>query len=215
MAATGHNYMKIDNVRRERFLSALECSYGNFSAACRAASPHSKATNGKPCYSSFRRLMNVSPEFSQDVAETMSRVRDKVAEEITNRAIDGIETPVFQKGTRATDHDGSPASITSHDNKLLLRLAAKLDPENWGVETQKHDHRITVHSTGRALCQFGMKDLEYLDLEQKAQLTRIMVVIQNGREKGGVVIDGGEVEMIAFDDQGAEDGQTVEEAIPY
>ena len=158
--------MKIDSQRRAAFIQALEDEWGNFSAACRIASPHSTATNGKPCYSSFRRLMNVSPGFSQEVAEAMARVKDKVAEEITKRAINGTETPVFQKGERAVDHDGSPASITSHDNKLLLRLAAKLDPENWGLQEQRHDHRVTVHSTGRALVNFGMQDLEYLAVDR-------------------------------------------------
>jgi len=211
VAAVGHSYMKIDSKRREVFLSALENSFGNFSAACRAASPHSRAKNGKPCYSSFRRLLNVSPEFSQDVAEVMSRVRDKVAEEITRRAIDGIETPVFQKGERAVDHDGSPASITSHDNKLLLRLAAKLDPANWGLQEQRHDHRITVHSTARALVNFGMRDLEYLDHEQREQLTRIMVVIQNGREQAGMAVEDAEFQMIEADVP----EENIEEVVPY
>ena len=62
-----------------------------------------------------------------------------------------------------------------------------------------------------------MRDLEYLDLDQKAQLTRIMVTIQNGREQAGAVIEGGELEMLEFDDQGAEakDGENIEQEIPY
>jgi len=166
--------------------------------------------------------MAVSPEFGEEVAQVMARVKDRVAEEITRRAIEGIEEPIFQKGERASDGvdaDGRPgrASVTRHDNKLLLRLAAKLDPENWGPQDQNVNHQVTVHSTGRALVNFGMRDLEYLDGEQRAQLTRLMVVIQNGREKGGVVIDGGEVELLEFDGQGAEgeDGQSIEEAIPF
>ena len=220
VAATGHNYQKIDNTRREVFLTALEDSFGNFSHACRVASPLSKATNGKPCYSSFKRLMTVSPSFAEEVAQVMNRVRDRVSAEITKRAIEGIDEPIFQKGERASngvDKDGKaiPASITRHDNKLLLRLAAKLDPENWGLQEQRHDHRVTVHSSGRALCSFGMRDLDYLSLEQREQLTGIMVRIQGGREQAGMMIDGGEIELLEFDDGDQDEPENIEELVPY
>ena len=80
-----------------------------------------------------------------------------------------------------------------------MALARKLDPEAWNDDLTVN-HSITVHSPGRALVQFGMRDIDFLERtnpKMLEQLTAIMRVIQNGRVRPG---DGSTAKVIDHDD---------------
>ena len=190
----GERQMKMTEERKDVFLAALLESGGVFSTACRVASPHSKAKGATPpCYTSWRALMARDPVFATRVAETMDHVKEAVYGEIWRRAMEGTEAPVFQKGERAVDHDGAPASIRQYDNKLLLRLAARLDPENWS-ETKNVNHSV-VHSGAAVMLK--PSDLQALSADQTAQLKDICSPSSPvGRERERAVVSRGQSSTI-------------------
>ena len=151
------------------------------------------------------------PVFATRVAETMDHVKESVYSEIWRRAMEGTEAPVFQKGERAVDHDGTPASLTHYDNKLLLRLAARLDPENWS-ET-KNVHHSVVH--GGAAVMLKPSDLQALSADQTAHLQDILITIQSSRQGAGAssgeqrAIEHNPGQMIDVDYEEVDEGDTM------
>ena len=220
MPRKGEPQAKLDKNRREIFLAALESSGGNFSHACNTASPHSRAVCRTPkCYSSWRALMARDPAFAAEVAEVLTRVKDRVFGEIYRRAMEGTLEPVFQKGMRASngvDEDGNPipASITRHDNRLLLRLAARLDPENWS-ETKNIRHDV-VHSGAAVMLK--PPDLASLSADQTAHLKDILTTIQSSRGDGQKALTHQPAEILDADYEEVEvevEGAELAEAFPY
>jgi hypothetical protein len=180
---TGNTRLVMTEERKEAFLAAYELS-GNFAAAAAIASPNSMAApRSKPGTASFKALVARDAHFAVAVEEAKERVVARVYDEIYRRAMEGTETSVFQKGLRAKDHDGSPASIRHYDNKLLLRLAAKLDPD-WS-ETKNIQHSIANSAAVTLL----PTDLMALSAAQQAQLQDILTTIQASRSGDAQVID--------------------------
>ena len=138
-----NNRMAWTPERKRAFLDALRANGGNVTAAAAAVSPHSEAQR-QPGYSSIRRILARDPEFSAQVQEVLEAVKDDVFAEIYRRAMKGTEEGVYGKGQRifepvldgdgeiVRDSEGNPkmraATIRRLDNRLLLRLAARLDP---------------------------------------------------------------------------------------
>ena len=209
----GEKQLPMTESRKNLFLAALLESGGVFSTACRVASPHSKAKGATPpCYTSWRALMARDPEFASQVAETMEMVKEAVYSEIYRRAMEGVETPVFQKGERAVDHDGTPASLTHYDNKLLLRLAARLDPENWS-ETKNVNHSV-VHSGAAVMLK--PSDLQALSADQTAHLQDILITIQSSRgEQRAIEHNPGQMIDVDFEEIEEITDAELAEAIPY
>ena len=169
--------------RKDLFLAALRESGGNFSAAAAAVSPRSLAkARSKPGYSSFKLAMANDPEFASQVQETLETVKADVFAEIHRRAMHGVAEPVYQKGERVQDVDSDgnpiPATITRYDNRLLLRLAAKLDPE-WS-ETRNITHSVN-HDGHQTAMQISPSDLKALSADQKVHLKGILATIRASR----------------------------------
>ena len=160
--------------RRDAFLAALRTNGGNVTAAAKVASPRS-LSKSNPGYSSFRALMARDPGFALEVDGVMESVKADVYAEIYRRAMKGVREPIVQKGEQATLADGEPAWITRFDNRLLLRLAAKLDP-NWS-ETKNIHHSVTHSAEVRLL----PSDLAALSSDQQAQLIGILTTIKTAR----------------------------------
>lgn len=160
--------------RRAVFLAALRSSGGNFTAAAAAATPYSTAApKSKPGFTSFRALMERSPEFSAAVAEVLTAVRDDVFSLIWRLAMEGTKDNVYQKGEQVFNRDGSVAQVQKFDTKLLLRLAAKLDPA-WN-ESRNIQHSV-IHDG--ATEQITSADLRLLTAGQKANLRDILATIR-------------------------------------
>ena len=133
--------------RKATFLETLRRT-GVFAAACRAASPHSK--HRAACYSSFRNEMQRSPEFAAEVADALDEAKAEIELEIYRRGVEGWDEPVYQKGMRVIDHDGSPASIRRYSDNLLLTRAKAMMPEKY-ADRSKIEHSGVVNHDVRAL----------------------------------------------------------------
>ena len=175
----GGSRLEMTEERKEVFLTELRTNDGTITAAAAVASPRSLAApRSHPGYSSFRQLMKRDSAFSAAVADVLDQIRGDIYAEIFSRAMHGTSTPVFQKGERATDHDGSPASITTFDNKLLLRLASKLDPEGW---SESRTVNINHQGAGQTGLQIAPSDLKLLSADQKLNLRDILATIASAR----------------------------------
>ena len=92
--------------RKETFLKVL-AETGIFVWAARAASPYAKDEKG--CASSFRTLMRRDPGFAAAVAEAREEADAKIEREAFRRAVEGVKTPIIQKGIQAVLATGEPA----------------------------------------------------------------------------------------------------------
>lgn len=164
----GATRLEMTEERREVFIQALRTNGGNVTAAAATASPNS-LSKSNPGYSSFRALMAREPEFASQVQETMDHVRDDVFAEIYRRAMKGVQEPIVQKGEQAVMADGTPAWITRHDNRLLLRLASRLDPA-WS-EKVSHEHSGTVQHEVMTMAELNALSVEELELIDRALAT--------------------------------------------
>ena len=173
--------------RKEAFLTALS-ETGSFDHACRVASPHSDGR--KPCYSTFRDEVRRSPEFAARVAEAKAEALGRVEREIFRRAVEGVETPVFQKGERVIDHDGRPAVVRQYSDDLLRRLAGRLDPENW-VERRQIEHSGSVGQRSDDVLSLSVSDVLALSQRDRDDLGRILqrVAENRGEVEPGELID--------------------------
>ena len=164
---TGNSRLAMTEERRDLFLTTLRSSGGNFSHAAAQASPNSLAKpRSKPGVASFKALMARDAEFSAAVAETLEHVKDDVFAEIYRRAMEGTKEAVIQKGEQAVMATGEPAWITRYDNRLLLRLAAKLDP-SWS-ETRNIQYSGTVEHKVMTMEEMESMSPEDLDLIDRA-----------------------------------------------
>ena len=120
-----------------------------------------------------------SPEFADAVSETLDHARADVFAEIHRRAMKGVPEPVYQKGERVQDVDADgnpiPATITRYDNKLLLRLAAKLDPE-WSEKRSVIHGGTVTHRAG-----LSMADIRALSPAERDQVEAAFTLLQNAR----------------------------------
>ena len=125
--------------RRETFLKVL-AETGIFVWAARAASPFAKDEKG--CASSFRTLMRRDPGFSAQVQEAREEADATIEREAYRRAVEGIKTPVIQKGIQAVLATGEPAFVQNYSDRLLERLLEARMPEKWA---QKKHLTVACH----------------------------------------------------------------------
>lgn len=123
-----HVKLPITDERRTIFLDTLR-STGSFSAAARAASPHALDRHG--AHSGFRGLMERDPEFAAQVEQARHDALGAVEAEIHRRAFEPPRRPVFSRGEVVGDWEDRGSS-----DRLLLRLAEKLDPEGWAPQSR-------------------------------------------------------------------------------
>ena len=128
--------------------------------------------------------------------EAKERVKAHVYAKIWELAVDGVTDAVIQKGTQATLADGTPATTTKNDPKLLLRLMGHLDP-TW-QETRNIHHSVTHSAEVRLL----PSDLQALSGAQQAQLQDILTTIQASRGEDTKALEYDDFEEVAPDDDG-------------
>lgn len=177
---SGGTRLMMDAGRKRAYLVALRASGGNRTAAAAAIAPYSKATGAsKPGYSSVRSAAERDPEFAAQIQEVMEDVLGDVYEIIFERATKGTTEAVIQKGSQAVLATGEPAWITRYDNRLLLRLAARLDPE-WSEKRQVEHSGTITHGIAGSL-QITSADLAALSESERRALTGILHTIRDAR----------------------------------
>ena len=191
----GQTTMPVTPERRETFLRVLRETGGNWSAACRAASPHLDQSQKRPGFSTWKALAERDPAFAAQVEEVRQEIRDTLEAELYRRAVHGVEQAVYQKGMRVyeveideatgepiLDREGKPkmrpASITRYsDTALLRRLAAELPEKYAEKRTVDVNHRVNRMGAW----QIGTEDLAALSPAQKDSLFDIMTTIRAHR----------------------------------
>lgn len=200
-------YVPLDENRRKIFLAELRRTGGNMSAAAKAASPHSQATTkSKPGFSSFRYLIANDSDFAAEVQEVLAQVRDDIFGVIWKLATQGSQDNVYQKSAQVFNRDGSPATVQKWDTKLLLRLAAKLDP-SWN-ESKNVEHSVAPGAG--AATHFATADLKYLSDGQKSSLLGILRTI---KDAGQLALTHQPAEIVDIEYEEAV--EPVEEEFPY
>lgn len=158
--------------RRETFLEVLRKT-GIFRAAARAASPD--APDGAA--STFRDLMRRDPEFAAAVEDARQEADELLEQTAWERAVQGVPEPVFQRGERALDADGSPAVVRRYSDRLLERLLeARLDKF-----VQRRELHHVGHSGGDNSLRLTVDDLRYLSPAQKDHLADVLRTISERR----------------------------------
>ena len=167
--------LETTQLRRDTFLAALKSSGGVFSAACRAASPHSSPnTKSPPCYSTFRRCIQVDPDFAIAVQEIMDQVRDDIEGEIFRRGQVGWETNGYQKSEQVFNRDGTPATVRRFSDALLLARAKATMPEKYG-EKRTVEHKGTIHHAPGGHWTITSQDLAAFSPRQRENLRDLRI----------------------------------------
>lgn len=134
----------ISDERKAIYLKVLR-ETGSTQAAAAAATPHSDGgKGGRPGYESFRDEIRRDPEFAQQVQAAKDEAIGRVEAEIAKRAFSPTKRPIVQNGEIVAEE------VSYRDaNHLLLRLAARLNPDAWaerrkldGTVTHHHDHEV-------------------------------------------------------------------------
>lgn len=160
---------KVTEKRKAEFLRVLRAT-GSPAAAARAATPWSSRRRGG--YSTFRDLRKRDVAFARAWDEAMAEMIGSVEAEVVKRAMNPVMRPVYSKG-ELVDH------VAEYDNKLLLRLAEKLNPADW-IPNQRVQHSGAVtHQHGHLV--LAMEDLMLLEEEQQDALVGLLQMIAERR----------------------------------
>ncbi|MGD2132789.1 MAG: hypothetical protein PVI23_08350 [Maricaulaceae bacterium] len=95
------------------------------------------------------------------------------------RAVEGVPEPVFQKGARVTNPDGTPATVTRYSDRLLERLLESRMPERWSPKRQIEHSGSVTHSHGVAVISIG--DIDALSGDERRALAGILKRIKAAR----------------------------------
>lgn len=138
---------KFDDARKATFLSELE-RLGSYRAAC-AAINIDRTT--------ILRHRKTDDDFAEACEKALERLTEKLITVARMLAIDGVIEESFDKTGRVI------RKRVRHDTKILLRMLASRDPENWS-ETRKieHDHKGSVDHNHK-----GSIKVEELNTEQQ------------------------------------------------
>lgn len=134
----------VDDEERKRVFLETLAQTGSVAAACQAASPHSDSDRHSK--TSFYDLRRRDASFASAWQDAVNSALGAVENEIWKRAFEVPTTPVVDKRGQVV---GQRQDRLSAD-RLLLRLASRLDPENW-AERRKTDVHGTVSHVAFAI----------------------------------------------------------------
>ncbi len=168
----------ISEQRRRVFLETLAAT-GSMTAAAQAASPHAQGERG--AYESFRDLVRRDPQFAADVAEAKAAALGRVEKVIADHALNGVRRPIYQRG-ELVGHE------QVFDHKLLLALAARLDPE-WSERRRTElAGSVGVHRDDDSFLSISAADVLLLSEPEREMLVTLVQKIgelkapEDGRE---------------------------------
>jgi hypothetical protein len=166
--------MEITESRKKVYLEVLRRT-GSKRAAARAASPHADGAEG--ARSSFRALERRDPTWALAVRAALDDAVGLVEETIAERAVEGVDEPVYQKGELV-------GFRKVYSDTLLLRLAARLAPEAWS-ERQRTElsGSVGVRPEDGAFLSISAQDVLLLSAPKQRQLADLVEEV--GRLKEG------------------------------
>lgn len=170
-------HLPIDEQRRAIFLDHVARGESLVTAA-KAASPHCTGHDGG--LAGFTCLAQRDPEFAAAVEAATQAALGEVEDEIRRRAMHPPTRPVWHKGELV----GSFEDRSSSD-RLLVRLAEKLDPEHWAPQSKiKSQIDVTVRGTMLAI---RPADVLLLDHDEQEKFVQLMEKIADRRGEHSAV----------------------------
>lgn len=160
--------------RKRVFIDTL-ANTGSAAAAAHAATPWATARHGG--LQTFRDERKRDPAFAEAWARAEEAALAKVESEVMRRAMEPSERPIVSGGKLL-------GVERTYDNKLLLSLARRLNPEAWSEKKQiehsgqvQHDHR---HA--HAIAVLEPRDVLLLAPDDQQQLIALVEKIALAKE---------------------------------
>lgn len=161
--------------RKAVFLERLAAT-GSTVAAAEAATPW--ATGGRGGVQSFYDERARDVEFADAWKRAEAAALAAVESEITRRAFEPERRPVFSKGVLVGQHE-------TYDNRLLLSLARRLNPEAWSERKQLEvsgqvDHN---HRHGHVVVSLEARDVLLLPEADRPAFMALLEKIATAKEE--------------------------------
>ncbi len=157
--------------RKVTFLRVLSIT-GSTLAAAEAATPWQ--TGGKGGIQSFYTERDRDPEFADAWKRAEAAALARVEQEISRRAMTPERRPIFSKGEYVGEQ-------LTYDNKLLLRLAARLNPE-WSERRQVEHSGAVQHQHGHVVVSLQAADVLLLPAEQRQTFMSLLQTIADAKQ---------------------------------
>lgn len=177
----GHVQRPMTPERKDLFLEALAAT-GSPTAAAEAATPWSKSSHGG--LSSFKDERKRDPKFADDWQRAVEAAVGKIETEVTRRAFTPTRRPVYSKGELKE-------YVEEYDNRLLVTLARKMNPDQW-IERRQIEHSGTVdhrHSHGHIVVSLEARDVLLLPEDERDQFMTMLRNIADAKEEQNRVIE--------------------------
>lgn len=172
----GQAYLNITPERQALFLEVL-AKTGSVNAACRATATEDHGPRaGKSSWHDHRRR---NPKFAEAWDNALIDALGTVEDEIMRRAMNPAKTPVTN---RKGDVIGEREDRLSSD-RLLLRMASRLDPEAW-AERRRQDSHVTGEIRHQA--QLALAPADILVLPEAKQRVLIALLEEIMDRKAGL-----------------------------
>lgn len=170
---------------------------GSVAAACAAASPHLDSKPDphdptrapRPGYRTFVDWMRRFPSLAAEFEEAKFHALGLVEAAIAQRSMTPERVPVFSRGVLVGER-----IVWRDANALLLRRAARLDPDAWATRTQS-DVRVE-HSNGPEsgfAVALTPEDVLLLPPDRRMAFVEMLTEIRNRKEKQRELIENGPV----------------------
>lgn len=163
---------------------------GSFAAACNAAFPHldpsiPRADFHGPGASTVHRWLRRYPELAQEYQADKLAALGAVEAELARRSMLCERVPVFSRGQLMGYRE-----VWRDANALLLRRAARLDPESWATRTQAD---VRVEHSAPTNDPFSVallaEDVLLLPPERRMLFIELLTEIRNRKEQTRELID--------------------------
>ena len=165
-------HLPIDENRKRIFLEHV-AKGTSLVKASKAASPH---CTGHDCgLGGFTSLAKRDPEFGAAIEAAHAVALGDVEDEIRHRAMNPPKRPVWHKGEMVGSYEDRNSS-----DRLLVRLAEKLDPDNWAPQS-KIKSEVNVNVRGVMLA-IKAEDVLLLDPKEQDVFTQLLATIADRRE---------------------------------
>ncbi|MCC7389393.1 MAG: hypothetical protein IT431_11555 [Phycisphaerales bacterium] len=160
---------------------------GSVAAACAAASPHldkPKDAGHGPGYRTFLDWMRKFPSLAEEFEQAKFHALGLVEKAIAERSMTPERVPVFSRGVLVGER-----IVWRDANALLLRRAARLDPNAWAPK-QQSDVRIE-HTNAPEPFSVALtpEDVLLLPPERRMLFIEMLSEIRNHKEKQRELID--------------------------
>ena len=170
-------HLPIDADRRRIFLDHL-AKGASLVTAARAASPH--CTGHDFGLGGFTALARRDPEFAAEMEQAQLAALGEVEDEIRRRAMNPPTRPVWHKGELVGHYEDRSSS-----DRLLVRLAERLDPDHWAPQSKiKSEVDVVVRG---AMLAIQPHDVMLLDDADQEAFVRLLTKIADRREDPNLV----------------------------